>query len=376
MKQQKWALVAGGSGFLGQYILWGLIRKKYSVVLCAARRKHITISQRLERLKKFNSLVNPAFRLTEEEFSLIVPIECDIRDHELALSKKDSVWLQTIQIREIWNCAAYMKYSKKDYKESYATNVTGSLNLINLARKHKKCTYFHVSTAFIGGKDYTNGAPLKERIYENQKEFFNSYDKSKAIAEQKVSAVCSKVEMNYAIFRPTIIIGDSKTGFTSSSFGFYEYLNAIDKLQPRLAGQTLTIVCNGDSFLHLIPVDLCAKAMLRLSPLVRKSNKNVFTIADSQPLAYKDMKPIVEQLFNISVNYTHAIIDKENKLDRLFRIFTARNHVFSQHSFNFSNKETRGLIGESFCSGWTKDIDFYNLVKSAYNRFMQNYAVF
>ncbi len=376
LKSKKWALVAGGSGFLGQYIVWGLVCNGYSVVLCGTRRNGQNISHRIEKLKKFNEMVNPAFRLNEHQFCAIKAIECDIKDSELALSKNDRQWLQTIPLCEVWNCAAYMKYDVESFEKSYATNVTGTENLINLVKKYPSCKYFHVSTAFIGGKDFTNGAPIRERVYENQKGFFNSYDKSKALAEQKVLELCSEDDLDYSIFRPTIIIGDSKTGFTSSVFGIYEYYGAFDKLRSRLAGKSLSVMCNNNSLAHLIPVDLCAKAMLKLSQLTSTSNTKVYTISDSRPRTYDDMLAIIERIFDISINPIHRVNKNESKYDRLFRRLTAKNHIFSQHSFNFCNKEMCQLIGESICSDWSKNYDFFNLIRDGFNQYVDEYVNF
>jgi hypothetical protein len=124
----------------------------------------------------------------------------------------------------------------------------------------------------------------------------------------------------------------------------------------------------------LVPVDLCAKAMLKLSRLIKKSNGNIFTIADAQPRTYDQMRPIMQELINISINPIYAINGKGSRWDRLFRKLTAQNHIFSQHSFNFCNKETRKLIGDSICSNWEKKFAFFSLLKEGYERFIQKYA--
>jgi nucleoside-diphosphate-sugar epimerase len=373
LEHNKWALVAGGAGFLGQYVLWGLLRQGYAVVLALSRRNNASITDRMARLRHFNGMVNSAFRVTEDEMRRVVPIESDIRHEGLGLDRATTTWLAGIRLAELWNCAAFMSYDDDSSEESYATNVRGSLNLVAVATQHSSCKYFHVSTAFIGGSRHSSEYRLQEKVYASQDHHFNSYTRTKAQAEQEVCSLCETPAQSYAIFRPTVLIGDSATGFTSSTLGFYQYVEAFDRLTSRLPGTQLTLVCNSASFVHLLPVDVCARALLTLAPLTHTSDTHAFTVADANPLTYAEMAPILSQVFNIRITPTNTITGPQTAADRLFRKLTAQNHIFSQQSFHFSNEQAARLIGRAACSNWPKSVDFFSLLRSQYRLFVDHY---
>ncbi|MCI5223554.1 MAG: NAD-dependent epimerase/dehydratase family protein, partial [Candidatus Electrothrix sp. AR4] len=368
MSTEKWAFVAGGFGFLGQYIVWGLLRRGYSVVIGATKRSTITLEQHLNQFVKYNSLVNPAFHLEVGDMKRINVVECDIGKPNLGLSAAAQTLVNQKSFAEVWNSAAYMKYDAKFYQKSYQTNVAGTRNLMQFTSTFSQCVYCHISTAFAGGRKFSHGKLFEERIYEDDGGFFNSYDTTKAQAEKEVVAYCSSHDILHTIFRPTIIIGDSTTGFTSSTFGFYEYLNAFNRLEKRIKGKNNRIIANGDSFLHIIPVDRCAEAILSLTQRAKMKKNSIYTIADKHPLTNRQMLDLFSELFNTSFSCIKSPASDETNRERLLRKFTARNQIFSLHSFNFSSTNTHSTIDQSICSDWPKNRDYFCMINEYFNQ--------
>lgn len=374
MKSEEWVFVAGGFGFLGQYIVWGLVRRGYQVVIGASKRTDIDVKKRFNRFKDFNQLVNPDFRLHDSDFTSIHVVECDISKENLGLSHRDSSWPEK-PFSQVWNCAAYMKYDPSAYQKSYETNVLGSLNLLKFAAAQAECTYYHVSTAYVGGKDFSSGRLLEERIYENKSGYFNSYDMTKACAEREIITFCqSHSKPPCAIFRPTIIIGDSKTGFTSSAYGFYEYLQALSRLKKHIKRETVHYPCDGLSLLHLIPVDRCAQTMLALTSKVLSHEIPIYTIADASPLTLETMTSILSEVFGFRLVCASTIPVDEKSYERLLRSLTKQNQIFSRHSFAFCSKQTYSLVGSSICSDWSKECNFFDLLNEELINF-QNFQL-
>jgi thioester reductase-like protein len=90
-------------------------------------------------------------------------------------------------------------------------NVRGTRELVRLARSSGENfqTFFHVSTAYVAG-DTTEKVSADRLILDGP--FKNGYEQSKAEAEMLVR----ESGLDYCIFRPSIIVGDSHTGITSS----------------------------------------------------------------------------------------------------------------------------------------------------------------
>jgi thioester reductase-like protein len=322
---------------------------------------------------QFNQLANPDFSLNYKEFEQIKIIECDISKYSLALSSEDELWLKENHITQIWNCAAHIKYGKDSYQKCHEVNVEGTVNLVRLTLGQSECIYYHISTAYVGGKDYCKGKLLKEELCFSETGYFNSYDITKAHAEQEVVSLFNSQnrQSSYAIFRPTIIIGDSVTGFTSSTTGFYEYLQALNRLKEDLRGKKVRAIFNPISLLYLIPVDRCAEAILSLAPLASFKEAPIYTIADTYPMTLGEMANLLSVMFNCNFLSISSQSEDEGDHERRLRLFTKRNQIFSQHSFRFSNEKTCGLIGESICSSWDKNYDYFRLLNHRLYKFIQ-----
>ena len=371
MTHSKRVLVAGGLGFLGQYISWGLVRKGYQVILLTSKRADSPLSQRIDRFKYCNTRANKDFRLSEEEFERIDFLESDISAVDFDLDAETSRWLLSQEISQVWNCAAFMRYGASSYEQSYATNVTGALNLAHLASRNNSCSYFHISTAYISGKHYSNGTLIKEKLPDCDAEFFNSYDRTKALAEKKIADACRNKGIPFAIFRPAIIVGDSKTGFTSSAFGFYEYLAAFEQMRIKHRLSSIRVECDGVSPANLIPVDICADCILRIGHKTKVHDGSIFTIADSDPLCNDQILHYLGDIFDVDIRSVKDLGEKATFHERLFRKFTSKNHAFNQREFNFSNKQTRNTLGDDFCSSWPKDRSFIKKLIKGFNRYQK-----
>jgi long-chain acyl-CoA synthetase len=80
--------------------------------------------------------------------------------------------------------------------------------------------YAHVSTAYVCG---THDGRFAERDLELGQHFRNSYEQSKFEAEQLVR---SQAEIPYTILRPSIIVGDRRSGWTAAFNVLYWPLRA------------------------------------------------------------------------------------------------------------------------------------------------------
>ena len=136
--------------------------------------------------------------------------EGDITSRDLGLEEKEYIKL-CYEVDEVFHCAAATHFENQRADELVTVNVKGTENMLQFANSDKQKRFHYISTAYIAGRQ--NGI-----VYENEMIdeplFNNEYERSKFIAEQVVIKYVESNEIPYTIYRPSIIVGDSKTGAT------------------------------------------------------------------------------------------------------------------------------------------------------------------
>jgi thioester reductase-like protein len=135
-------------------------------------------------------------------------------------------------------------------------NVEGTRHLLAVlagAPRFRRLDY--VSTAYVSG---TTSGVFRETDLDVGQGFKNQYEETKFQAE--VAVVLSRLPAT--IYRPSIVVGDSRTGETGKFDGPYFVLRAMQRLpSPGLFLQ----LGRGDAWANLVPVDFVIEAMTRLA---------------------------------------------------------------------------------------------------------------
>jgi thioester reductase-like protein len=132
-------------------------------------------------------------------------------------------------------------------------NVLGTQHVLDLARRAERLERHHyISTAYTAG--WRSG-----RIYESElaagQTFKNHYESTKFAAEVLVRNTLDEVPTT--IYRPAIVVGDSRTGETQKFDGPYYLLRTIS----RLRGWPLPQIGRGDAPFNVVPVDFVVDAI-------------------------------------------------------------------------------------------------------------------
>ncbi len=355
-------LITGGFGFLGQYITWGLLKQGFTVILIARAKNESEKTQRLQSLQTYNTLVNPLFHVTQEQFKNCHIVSGDMSLPKLGLTGTDYENLVSLNIDTIWNVAACMQYEKENYDISLQTNVYSLQELLCIAKKTRSHIN-HISTAFIGGKASQGGPVIQEKLYSTD-HFFNSYDATKNKAEH---VLLQQSDVPVSIFRPSIIIGDSITGMCSSDFGFYEFI----KLFNRFKSHNLTLSIYKETLINLIPVDICGTHIINLGLTKTRAHNQIFTIADPDPYTGETICTIIGKCFSMNIDFIpfeKTLPQSMNKKEVLFNkiIRRSKNFPFVLESFSFSTANTEKALGSSAIAGWNKSISFFEFIIKKY----------
>ncbi len=169
---------------------------------------------------KIIALVEPKMaeraRAVAEEFGgRLVVEEGDITDPRLGLSEARYDELAG-EVRRVYHLAAIYDLAVPE-AIAVKVNVDGTQHIIDFCRACKSLERHHyVSTCYVAGK---RKGLVKESELDEGQEFKNHYESTKYAAEVLVRD--SMADIPTTVYRPGIVVGDSKTGDTQKFDGPY-----------------------------------------------------------------------------------------------------------------------------------------------------------
>ncbi len=130
------------------------------------------------------------------------------------------------KVSTIIHSAASVSFSQP-LEEAREINREGTRKLLEFAGQARRDggleRYAHISTAYVAG---THRGRFCERDLDVRQQFRNSYEQSKFEAEQLVR---NQAEVPFTILRPSIIVGDRHSGWTSAFNVLYWPLRAFSR---------------------------------------------------------------------------------------------------------------------------------------------------
>jgi len=172
-------------------------------------------------------------------------------------------------------------------------NLEGTRNVLRFLGGCAGTPHLHyVSTAYVSG---TATGVFRETDLDVGQKFKNHYEETKFKAE--VEVVESGVPTT--IYRPGIVVGDSRTGETAKFDGPYFAVRAMEKLPS--PGLFLRIG-SGRTTVNLVPIDFVVEAMARLSVLAT-SRAKTYNLTDPKPLMVSELTGLFERALGRSFLY-------------------------------------------------------------------------
>lgn len=241
-------LLTGATGHVGTALLPALLADPDVRVLALVRADGApALAERLAGLRQ---------RLRPDHAARLDAVRGDVTASSLGLSWHDRDRVAS-EVTSIVHSAASVRFDMPEEQAS-ALNVRTTEEVLAasrwLAEKGRLKRLDHISTAYVAGD-------RRGRVFEHELDvgqgFRNSYEWSKCQSEKKIRAARAQ-GLPVAVHRPSIIVGDSKTGETGSFNVLYWPL----KLYAR--GWWRTFPGRADALVDVVPVDFVADAIAKL----------------------------------------------------------------------------------------------------------------
>ncbi|MDP2712022.1 MAG: SDR family oxidoreductase [Solirubrobacteraceae bacterium] len=242
-------LLTGATGFVGMELLVRLLEQTDRDVVALVRAADDAAAQeRIDELLK--TLIAPAARPRRGR---VRAVAADLETAGLGLSPISRERL-TGSISAVVHCAASISFTLP-LEQARRINVEGTREVVELAGEaHARGSldrYVHVSTAYVAGD---RSGVISEHDSDVGQGFRNTYERTKLEAEQ----IVADSDLPAAIVRPSVIVGDSVTGWTQAFNVIYWPLQAFARgLFPNVPG-------DATARLDIVPVDIVANALLEL----------------------------------------------------------------------------------------------------------------
>lgn len=286
----RYTLLTGSTGLVGRYLLRDFLQAGHYLALVVRPHGKARVEQRVE------SILQHWEQETGDFLPRPVVFAGDVAEPGLGLDRDACRWISQNCDRVLHNAAVLTFHGSDRQGEPWRTNLQGTKSVLGFCRKASLKQFHYVSTAYVAGR--RDGLVLEDELDEGQ-DFRNDYEHCKCLAEKAVRSD-DFIDLP-TIYRPAVIAGDSKTGYTNTYHGLFVYLRVISlalaatPVGPDGRRHTpLKLPLTGDEQRNIVPVDWVSRTILNLfensaahgktyhlTPRVPLTTRNLFEAAYS-----------------------------------------------------------------------------------------------
>jgi NAD(P)-dependent dehydrogenase (short-subunit alcohol dehydrogenase family) len=258
--------VTGATGFIGKRLVRKLLGRKGSVVHFLVRDAS---PQRLA----------PLYEYWGVDASRAIPVQGDLTQAGLGLKPAERKKLEG-KIKHFFHLAAVYDLSA-DADSQVAVNVEGTRNVVQVANALKAGCLHHVSSIAAAG---LYEGMFREDMFEEAENLDHPYFATKHESEKIVR---KEAKVPIRIYRPGLVVGDSKTGEMDKIDGPYYFFKLIQKMRRLLPSWVPAIGIEGGR-INIVPVDYVVDAMDHIAHLPKVAG-NCFHLVDPEPMRVGDV---------------------------------------------------------------------------------------
>ena len=265
-------LMTGFPGFLGSALLPRLLaRRARTRAVCLVQPQH------LEAARARLAEIEAEHPHTRDRITFVAG---DVTAPDLGIDPTHAGELS--RVTEVWHLAAVYDLSVPQ-PVAHRVNVDGTARILEFCRSRPKLERLqYVSTCYVSGR--YEGEFTEEMLEEGQP-FRNHYESTKHAAEVLVRRAMDE-GLPATIYRPGIVVGDSRTGATQKYDGPY-FLATFLRRQPSVA--LVPAVGDVDRVrVCVVPRDFVVDAMDELSVL-EGSVGRTYALTDPEPPTAREL---------------------------------------------------------------------------------------
>lgn len=353
--RMKTLLITGATGFLGGCLADTYLEEGYSLKIIARNLRGLPLKEKMDKIFPEKT--------TEERSAFsgrIELLEGDISTENLGLSEADYLRLAgTVDM--VVHCAAATKFENDANDILTQTNIYGSLHVAGFCARKKIKRFHYVSTAYVAGN--RRGTVFEHELEKGQK-FNNNYEQSKYEAERRISSFAKQQGIPLTIYRPSIIAGDSITGYTKNYDNIYAFCRELvclndyetrrksgndSLIQGRHEVRPVSLRIPGDkhSTLNLVPIDYAANAIFHISKQEESAGK-IFHIVNPSPPTIEEIAEwlkVATGIYRISIVPQHVF--HASAPNALEKCFSRKTKAFQPYLFGeacFDSTNTRAFL--------------------------------
>lgn len=354
-------VITGGTGFVGTHLILELLEQSDAELFCLVRAKNTSAEQRLhQQLAQVTQGSGYAPELINQVKKRCHAIEADLQGDITSLAASIPRG-----VSQFWHCAASLNYEERFAAEIYDINVEGTRKALALARALNVDCFNYVSTAYVAGRN--TGVILESPMAEVQSS--NVYESSKVEAEQLIYA---QQDMKYRIFRPSIVIGHSRTYHAINFSGMYGFLRRLIQFKGMMARvqrgylerEPICMNVDPDVPINFVPVDKVAKQAVAIArsdsnnSIFHLTNRTVPTVGEAlevlfstaglpPPKIVQDTTQYawIDEKFNEKIEFYKSYLTGYKQFDR-----SASNAALGEHANTTRYAVTANNLNE-YC-GW------------------------
>ncbi|HXZ46369.1 MAG TPA: SDR family oxidoreductase, partial [Pseudolabrys sp.] len=252
--------VTGGNGFIGKRLVRALLERPDA---------HVYVLLRNASPDRITEL----FRFWRADAAQVTPIKGDVREHCLGIAA-DQLDQIVGKVDHFFHLAAIYNLEADPVAEMQ-TNIEGTRNAITLAAAIGSKRFHHMSSIAAAG---LYDGVFREDMFAEACNLEHPYFASKHESEKLVRSECS---IPWRIYRPGLVIGDSRTGEMDKVDGPYYFFKLIQKMRKLLPSWMPSIGIEGGR-INLVPVDFVVAALVHLAH-VEGEDGRCFHLTDPHP---------------------------------------------------------------------------------------------
>lgn len=353
-KSGRSIVLTGATGFLGAFLMAGLLEREYSVTVLGRSSKNMSLTERISSLVRWFD-IDPG-----EKLSII---ETDFSKIRLGLDNKSYNSL-CADAGKIIHCASDTSFTERNRERVMETNVNSLPYLLSFVADSWAEHFYYVSSAYACG--VCEGTCMEVPITADK--FTNIYEESKAKAESIIRRYCKDSGIPLTILRPSIVYGHSETGKALKFQALYYavksllyirdiYIKDIMEQGGERSGKwgfslndngilnlPLEVYLSNRGSVNLIPVDYFVETALNI--IEHPDSEGIYHITNDNPPDINTLTDFSEkflQLKGVRAIYSQENRHEPNPAEELFNTFIKQYRPYLSDIRNFDQSRTKSI---------------------------------